>query len=879
MENKKSKSLLVKLLSVACALCCCLSLVFGLAGCATEEVKTVQSTAINAKGELVITYSDGSVETLGVTTLGTGCAHDMSEVIITHATCVNEEVKASFCTKCNGYKLTVGEKNAELHGKFEQKLNGNVMQLELVQNLGADERSAFEIANNACEKRKCLDCNQYVKQHAETAWRPVDEVGVLVCEQEHLEIETCVKCNAAVSDVRVAGAKGHTYDKTAHVKSGDNYIVTLTCTTCAKVITATAKLVDEQVATCKEGGYKEYEYTYNNYLEDITATFKPVEEIVGKSANHVLVEGLIFTNGGTFEYTPANAEKLNAAFAAGTIRWTVGEPANCATHNMAGYNCADCGELVVINLSGEHEFNEAVKPTCTVDGYASCKNCTYVAAGDKAEGHKYTYVADSFDAATMTIDVKCGACEGVVADVAVAKTSEYAAKDCKDQSYTIYTTTTLTNGLATGHANYALAKVTAKVMAAEQHAHKIGELKFINGATYEYTEAIGAAIAAGKIRWTVGEPANCSEYKIAGYDCEDCKQLVAIYLSGEHTLNGIDVVAGPFCETRGITTQLCTACGKAIEVASADAKGHTFVIDAADKAAFEAAPSTTMNVTFTCACGKSIELKAAKTTKQESDGCVTIDKTIYTFTYEYQVESAIVGAPKIDKEFTYTYTVDKSTGAHQIGTLKLQNGGTYEYNDTYAELIAAGKIRWTVGEPANCSEHNMAGFDCEKCKELVVIFLSGAHELDAVDAIIVKPDCENDGETYKICADCGTKVVLETSDALGHEIVYTVNGATALTAGEAVGTCTRQGCNKTITVVGTSAEYVAETCGTDGKRVWKYVGADGKEVAERKEFVLPRTGLHTLSGIQVEFVEGGYKYVCELCSVCKSYVVISKVAA
>ena len=61
MENKTNKSLLIKFLTIICALCCCLGLVFGLVGC--DEAVSISKTEI-VDGNLVITYTDGHTENL-----------------------------------------------------------------------------------------------------------------------------------------------------------------------------------------------------------------------------------------------------------------------------------------------------------------------------------------------------------------------------------------------------------------------------------------------------------------------------------------------------------------------------------------------------------------------------------------------------------------------------------------------------------------------------------------------------------------------------------------------------------------------------------------------------------------------------------------------
>lgn len=63
----QNKSILKRFLIVVCMLCCALALIFGFSGC-SGDAKGITSAAINDKGELVITYTDGTTENLGKVT-------------------------------------------------------------------------------------------------------------------------------------------------------------------------------------------------------------------------------------------------------------------------------------------------------------------------------------------------------------------------------------------------------------------------------------------------------------------------------------------------------------------------------------------------------------------------------------------------------------------------------------------------------------------------------------------------------------------------------------------------------------------------------------------------------------------------------------------
>ena len=61
---RKSKSMFGKLLLLLLTLCCAIVLLFGLAAC--SETKGIASAVVNDNGELVITYTDGTSDNLGV---------------------------------------------------------------------------------------------------------------------------------------------------------------------------------------------------------------------------------------------------------------------------------------------------------------------------------------------------------------------------------------------------------------------------------------------------------------------------------------------------------------------------------------------------------------------------------------------------------------------------------------------------------------------------------------------------------------------------------------------------------------------------------------------------------------------------------------------
>lgn len=864
-----------------------LGLVFAFAGCGEGKQ--------GPQGETGPTGSVGPAGPVGPQgpqggTLDDDCEHVFVDHILEHATCVQEEVVAHVCTVCNGYEVEVGETNPDVHGNgYEWVAVGNEMKLVLddscVEIIPGTE---MEEKNGACEKKKCNACGEMLKQHATTAWYPVDEKAN-ICEEEHMEVEACTKCHAAVSDVEVKGARGHVYgDPVVGEKTTKGYMVTLTCETCDDEIEVEATLKSTKEANCQEGGYKIYEYTYNNYLEDITKEFK--YDITEKTKEHTFTNGTVTYKAeanGHYDFLPSVEAKLKALIEADVLVWNDGVPGDCENEAIIIGACSVCcvGDnadgKIAFYLNGEHVWGEATKPTCTVDGYYTCSECGDTTTAEKAQGHVWKF--DSLDktAGTMKVKCSCGA-----TDEQKYEHSEDIADTCMKKSYDNYKAT-FENGVGGTQV------VPHTEEKAAQRAHTLGDLKIVANSYREYNPEFAAAIANKSIVWNDGVPANCSGYEIAIFQCEVCcteannnaNGRIAFYLSGEHTLEGVaEDVVEPTCTKRGVTTKTCPDCKKPVEIASVDAKGHTYVAETASWDTFVASPAEGKTVVFKCACGDSITLAATLKTEDSQNGCVTIKKSTYTFTKSYPVAAATEGET-ITKTFTKTHVVDKSTGSHTLGNITgLQASGYYEYNDKFAAAIANGSIVWNESVEAPCDEYFIAMFKCDVCcvgdnaNGMIAIYLSGTHAISDVALQTQEATCVVDGYTYKVCPDCGRTVTIDVLPAPGHDVEWSVVGADKDNAGEAVGVCSE--CGDTVKVAGEVADKVNANCGKDGYVTYKYVDANGKKVVEDKTFVLARTGLHddVEPLVRIEFVEGNYKYVAYFCEVCECYVVESKTA-
>ena len=907
MQKNKTKSLLIRLLTVICALCCCLSLAFGLAGCG-DDGKTISSASINDKGELVLVYTDGTSANLGVVKgdkgdkgedsgkLDANCAHAFSSHVVQFATCVQEGITLDVCSKCGGFKTVIGEKNANVHGTYSYMEltggpNGEVAKLLVLDTtcLEIIPGTDMEEANGACQKKYCKLCETYLTQHGELVDYPVDE-NANACEEEHLVVSACKDCNAFVTEPRLEGATGHEYEivESSKAKVGTNYEFIMKCATCGEYLAKTTGEADADqakamkvvatpvadksvVATCSNGGYTTFAYSFNNYVEEISKEF--VADRVEANGLHVIGEGQYKQNA-VVHYN----DELAALLEAGTIEWFEGTPNDCEVpdDSTATFDCEVCKKAIAIKLTGEHDYAEASKLTCVADSIKTCEECGHDETVALAEGHEYEF--KSYDKTTGKATAKCANCTYTV-EVAATFVEKLEAENCESATYDLYTMTIANNGLASSHVNYA-ADIEIEFEVVDETAPRMhtltDEFKYAQNSVVDFLPEFKALVEAGTIEWFEGEAQDCTvpADSTAQFYCTVCEKPVAIKLTGEHTLDAEDTnntAAG--CTTRGINRNKCTACDQYIVTGYEDAKGHTIVADTADWNAFVADPANNKTVTFTCACGAyNKDLTATVTTASKQDDCVKTDTTTYTFTDTY--DKQLKNGEFEEVEFEKIYEVKVVTGSHKIGDLtNLVQNGVVHYSEKVAALIEAGKIEWFEGKPNNCQVPALstATFDCEVCNKAIAIKLTGEHTYGEASEVTCTED------SVRICSVCNHEDVVQTK--LGHAYSYEVTGATATNPGVATGTCTRTGCNHTVTVNGVEKDRTPENCGKNGVVVYEYKDAAGQTVAPDKEVTLLATGLHDNQGgaaTQVEFIAGGYKYTCYFCEVCETYVVISK---
>ena len=284
---------------------------------------------------------------------------------------------------------------------------------------------------------------------------------------------------------------------------------------------------------------------------------------------------------------------------------------------------------------------------------------------------------------------------------------------------------------------------------------------------YEYSPAIKPYFDDETIRWNNGEPASCSVYKLAGFTCTVCNQLIVVSLSGEHTL-GEEHEVVKNCTEDGYKYRTCIVCNNYEYQYDFDyATGHNY------RYVNNSFNEEYMTARFICSiCGDEIEVEV------EWDGRVDATNCGETSYDKYVAEVPVIGNEtatrtiKInDEEELPLHTIAAGVRRYAAYDNNAQVPN-YEFNDQLKALFENETIRWNNGEPADCEHYKLAGFTCTVCNKLIVISISGEHiHLDQNDVLDVAPGCETRGYTAIKCMDCDQYIEQTATDAVGHRFV------------------------------------------------------------------------------------------------------------
>ena len=441
---RKSKSMFGKLLLLLLTLCCAIVLLFGLAAC--SETKGIASAVINDNGELVITYTDGTSDNLGVVVGKDGedgkdgqdgapgkdgvdgedgkdgadgrgiskveFSADGTKLVITYTDNTTQEIAIpAYGTQCsheNVEYLVFEEHTSDKEGTYLRVCTdcGHAV----IEHSSRHEYGDVKVVPPTCTTegytgKTCTICGHAadktdIKEPLGHDWSDehyVVEDGRTICEDGGMYVRVCSRCDLV--DSRVTAAIGHR------------------CEDWAVSTTPTAKNAGELTGTCENCGTQQKKtlpaFDSNEGKEFYTYTVTQEKEFCtdeGKGTYSFEIDGQSFS----FEVTIAGSEHtlngkkqsewLNASENAYSVDITgikefPDDHATCTEHGKGYYMCEECGEMVYVVTYKEHTVEEwsdktDEEATCEADGkqIGHCSVCdTEVERDVPALGHSYTY--------------------------------------------------------------------------------------------------------------------------------------------------------------------------------------------------------------------------------------------------------------------------------------------------------------------------------------------------------------------------------------------------------------------------------------------------------------------------------------------------------
>lgn len=916
---KTCKSLLVKFLTVLCALCLSLSVAFGLVACGEETVSVV-GAEINSENKLVLTYSDGSTKTLDIVGKDgvdgedgedgkdlTACDHKNSVISDYKMSIKDIDPEAKFADVCT----------------IQQAVCLDCDYLYVVAH-GHDFKDVDAVAATCYAEgheagKECKDCGYFTggKVTEKVAHTPTtyfvayNNPALTTCVDGGFTVTICEACKEggayedaiegnelAVTYVQTSGL-GHS--STAWKKHGDDPTLTSAGTLIADVcdecgtanVTMDLPKLDEvnYVKTTKVAKVQCTDTeTYNYQIKVGEQTFD--FEVVSAPGNHKISDTIVFEDGKVYNYDATLFTKFGNA------------QETCAEAGFdVFFTCVDCGQPIQTKAKVAHETvfenaddpatEEVEKPevatpaTCEGKGYYKAYDCsvcgTHIDAPEALEfaalGHEYKSYAIVAENADGTVDLasKCTRWDvcGKVDTIAKAAAT-YAKEDatCEAKGKETWTVTAI-NGEALETPLVAEKEIAIK-------PHMLGEEAIDLNKVYDWTvyEEKGF-IGFGNVTHTC---------KDEGFDvffyCATCEKPITVKAEVPHTVpadpnaeteinEAITVVAAK-CGVAGKESYNCAVCGDLVE------KPITALVHAY-KYAMEV-QGTNAIITGTCVHGDLHE---------GADKVVTYTVPLA----ELSSTDKVVATCQTAGVKTYSWTKDGQTLTVDVNGVTTQHklNGAY-VDESIVHAIGNGIVPMGNSTPAcDSTEPGQGMFTCEFCNKPISVKVKEAHTKPATGVLVVEATCSNKGTVDYTCVKCN-KPVHEESPALEHEVGYKANTLvkpTATTAGEiyvGCATCTAKDAKVVIPALNTAVKaadataannftYVVvteATCAVEGVKTYTYV--DATYGAITFNVVESKTG-HGFVQPPFSWTYNGYIYTGRICADCGKLIVESKVAA
>ena len=728
---RKSKSMFGKLLLLLLTLCCAIVLLFGLAAC--SETKGIASAVINDNGELVITYTDGTSDNLGVVVGKDG-----------------EDGKdgQDGAPGKDGVDGEDGKDGADGRGISKVEFSADGTKLVITYTDNTTQEIAIPAYGTQCSHenveylvfeehtsdkegtylRVCTDCGHAVIEHSSRHEYGDVKVVPPTCTTEGYTGKTCTICGHAADKTDIKEPLGHDWSDEHYVvedgrticEDGGMYVrvcsrcdlvdsrvtaaISHRCEDWAVSTTPTAKNAGELTGTCENCGTQQKKtlpaFDSNEGKEFYTYTVTQEKEFCtdeGKGTYSFEIDGQSFS----FEVTIAGSEHtlngkkqsewLNASENAYSVDITgikefPDDHATCTEHGKGYYMCEECGEMVFVNTYRSHvyapeTFEVTQEPTCTAKGEQK-GHCTVCDAEITEEiltlGHdeNWEFVANE-DERSFTLTVTCNRCQTQISqDTNITNVKKVVTKEatCSEEGEIVYTYTK----------DGKTVSVTAVV---PKIAHTLnGKL----ATEWENADNCYDADMEGIFEFA-DDKATCENHGKGYYICEDCGEMVFVETFRGHSYDTSEITKPATCTEDGVREFTCSTCGGTY-TEKIPAKGHDYVVVGSPTLPTD---STSGQVVIECSredCETTHTITLPALTDSSYKKQVIVEAAcnkegLIRYTYEYKV------GEKVEYTFTFDIVVDMSN--HE----QSEDGKTYTW-------IVDG-VKYT-------------GYICETCDKMIV---------------------------------------------------------------------------------------------------------------------------------------------------------------
>lgn len=463
---------------------------------------------------------------------------------------------------------------------------------------------------------------------------------------------------------------------------------------------------------------------------------------------------------------------------------------------------------------------------CTEEnvGAWACEDCHAIVTEvtkDPALGHIFKYSTATYSAtkATYVITLVCEDC-GAYKTIDAAKKVDPVEATCKDKGSTTTTysyTYTDRNGEKTVDLDEL--KSVVETPATGEHKFESEDGKSVLTAklnakidNMNETAAILKVLLEEKvIRSVGGVDVLCTKYTTVVGTCANCNDPITFEISGEHKFEETNH-KDKTCVADGYTTCSNEGCTKTYKTESDIAVGHKYEYVTGS---FEKAASGAMTAKVKCSeCENTTTVSVEWVKNVPGTDCkkATVDvyKTIgltnglpadhqnykadANFTFEVEDAAALKNHVLKFEYEGKTYKIEGLVCYVEEDVRTHDNKYKQTYNANIAAAIKADVLRVIAGDALTCAGFNTATFDCDCCKQPILIKISGPHNTNGTEHE-EKATCTMYGYKYELCENetctlSDKRVINSYIEPTKHTLVAVQDDVDAFIAAITSGTAT-----------------------------------------------------------------------------------------